>query len=97
MEPASVDTPPELVLLTSLHTMGDITTDYMDNSPVTADQVRSWTRRDPVLAPVVQFLQQSWPSQVDSDLTPFFSRKAELSLYKGCVLWGTRVVLPEPG
>ena len=37
VEPASVDTPPELVLLT----------DYMDNSPVTADQVRSWTHRDP--------------------------------------------------
>ena len=87
MEPASVDTPPELVLLT----------DYMDNSPITADQVCSWTCRDPILAPVVQFLQQGWPSQVDPDLTPFFSRKAELSLYEGCVLWGTRVVLPEPG
>ena len=80
-------TPPELVLLT----------DYMDNSPVTADQVRSWTRRDPILAPVVHFLQQGWPSQVDPDLTLFFSRKAELSLYEGCVLWGTRVVFPEPG
>ena len=69
--------------------MGDITTDYMDNSPVTADQVRSWTRRDPVLAPVVQFLQQSWPSQVDSDLTPFFSEESRAVAIQGmCVVGG---------
>ena len=87
VEPASTEIPPELVLLI----------EHLNNSPVTADQVRSWTRRDPLLAPVVQFLQQGWPSQVDTDLTPFFSRKTELSLHEGCVLWGTRVVIPEPG
>ena len=47
-------------------------------------------------------IPQSWQlwgclSQVDSDLIMFFLRKAELSLYEGCVMWETRVVLPKPG
>ena len=54
------------------------------------------TRRDPVLAPIVQFLQQGWPNVQGKDpqLAPFFNRKDELSLYEGYILWGTRVVVP---
>ena len=85
-EPAIVQTPPELVLLT----------EHLDNSPVTADQIRARTRRDPVLSQVVQFLQQGWPTvQGDTpQLAPFFAKQTELSLYEGCILWGTRVVVP---
>ena len=64
VEPAIIQTPPELVLLT----------EHLDNSPVTADQIRARTRRDPVLSQVVQFLQQGWPTvQGDTpQLAPFF-------------------------
>jgi hypothetical protein len=89
-EPACEHTPPELVLLA----------EHMADSPaVTASQVRSWTRKDAELAPVVQFLQQGWPSSIQNNpaLDPYFSKKDELSLYEGCVLWGTRVVVPKPG
>ena len=51
VEPASVETPPELVLLT----------DHLSESPVTASEICSWTRKDQELAPVVQYLQQGWP------------------------------------
>ena len=86
VEPATTTTPPELVLLT----------EHMADSPVTATQIRSWTSRDPELAPVVQFLRQGWPSTVDKDspMAPLFSKRLELSLYDGCVLWGTRVIVP---
>ena len=91
VEPASVETPPELVLLTN----------HLSESPVTAAEICSWTRKDPELAPVVQYLQQGWPHpsshQVNSALAPYLSRQSELSLYDGCVLWGTRVVVPQPG
>ena len=88
VEPAIAKTPPELVLLA----------EHLDNSPVTAEQIRIGTRRDPVLSQVMQFLQQGWPSiQRDNpQLTPFFVKKDELSLYNGCILWGTRVVVPVP-
>ena len=46
--PANVETPPELVLLT----------EHMADSPVTADQIRSWIHKDPVLSKVIQFFQQ---------------------------------------
>ena len=87
VEPAITKTPPELVLLT----------EHLDNSPVTADRLRAGTRRDPVLAQVVQFLQQGWPSvQVDQKLKPYFAKKDQLSLYGGCILWGATVVVPAP-
>ena len=86
VEPAIVQTPPELVLLT----------EHLGNSPVTADQIRARTRRDPVLSQVVQFLQQGWPTvQGDTpQLAPFSAKQTELSLYEGCILWGTRVIVP---
>ena len=69
VEPATTETPPELVLLA----------DHMSESPVTATQIRSWTRKDPELSLVVQFLQQGWPSKTsrgDSPkLAPFLSKK----------------------
>ncbi len=33
-----------------------------DRSPVTADHIRTWTRKDPDLALVLQFLRQGWPT-----------------------------------
>ena len=36
-----------------------------------------------------------WPQKLpEPDLAPFFSRKDELSVENGCVLWGYRVVIP---
>ena len=95
VEPAANKDPPELVLLM----------EHMANSPITADQIRSWTRKDPELAPIVQYLQQGWPTTTPTtssqegnpNLAPFFSKKSELSLHEGCVLWGTRVVVPAQG
>ena len=86
IEPAIAKTPPELVLLT----------EHLENSPVTADRIRLGTRRDPVLSQIIQFLQQGWPRSTGDNpqLKPFFAKKDELSLYDGCILWGTRVVVP---
>ena len=87
VEPAVSKTPPELVLLA----------EHLSSSPVTADQIRSHTRRDPQLAKVVQFVQQGWPSSCPApELLPFFERRDELSLFEGCLLWGARVIVPPP-
>ena len=86
--PAVTQTPPELVLLA----------DHLANSPVSAHQIRDWTRRDPQLAPIIQFVQQGWPSfcAEQDQLAPFFDKKTELSIHEGCLLWGSRVVVPTP-
>ncbi len=86
-EPAKEEITPELVLLA----------EHLEESLVTADHIRVWTEKDSVLSQVVQFLQQGWPAQCDSQLSAFSSKQAELSLYEGCILWGSRVVVPEQG
>ena len=83
--PKDVPLPGELVLLL----------DHLNDSPVTASDICVWTWRDPTLAKVV--VQRGWPDSTEEQLKPFSSRKDELSVLKGCLLWGSRVVVPEAG
>ena len=85
--PGKMETPPELVLLM----------EHLEDSPVTADHIRVWTRRDPSLSSVVQFLRQGWPAQSTPELHPYWSKRSELSLHQECILWGSRVVVPVQG
>ena len=67
-------------------------------SPVTAKEIAQWTERDPVLARVRRFVKRGWPSSVSEEaLQPYSRRKEELSVLDGCLLWGSRVVVPRPG
>ena len=43
------------------------------------------------------YIQQGWPAQCDPNLTPFYSRRSELSLHQGCILWGSQVIVPAAG
>ena len=87
VEPAKTTSPPELVLLM----------EHLENSPVTADDIRTWTRRDPQLARVFQFVQQGWPSNGVPELEKYSAMRSELTVYEGCILWGTRVIIPKQG
>ena len=62
--------------------------------PVDAETVRKATRENRVLSRVVTYEQRGWLSTVDSEFKVFASRKAELSVEAGCLLWGMRVVVP---
>ena len=86
VEPVLKEPPPEIVLLV----------DQLENSPITARQIQECTRKDPLLARVLQFVQQGWPRACPepAELTPFFEKRLELSVYNGCLLWGNRVVVP---
>lgn len=83
--------PPENIML--LH--------VLDQTPVTAGQVKKWTRQDPVLSKVVQFTQEGWPPDTivtnTNDLKPFKVRASELTTHDGCLLWGNRVIIPPQG
>ena len=81
-EGSQTSTPPELVLLM----------EHLSDSPVTDQHIRLWSRRDPLLSSIIQFLKSGWPSQSNPQTRPY-----ELSLYEGCVLWGIRVVIPPQG
>ncbi|XP_061567238.1 uncharacterized protein K02A2.6-like [Cololabis saira] len=69
-----------------------------DITLVTAEQVRTWTTKDPVLSRVREMVQRGWlPEQEGADFAPFTARKNELSVENGCVMWGARVVVPKKG
>lgn len=86
VEPVVKQLPPEIILLV----------DHLDNSPVTAHEIQECTSKDPQLAQIVQFVQQGWPNVCPEPdkLAPFFEKRTELSIYEGCLLLGTRVVIP---
>eukprot|EP00731_Ephydatia_muelleri_P024869 Em0016g1140a len=83
--------PTELVLLF----------ESLKDSPVDCSQVKHWTKKDPILSQVLQYILAGWPlhppSGASQTLLSFWQRRMELSTHDGCILWGNRVVFPEKG
>ena len=64
--------------------------------PVTVRQIAVTTQKCPVLSRVYQYCLSGWPEvEMEEPLEPLNRRRHELSLEDGCVLWGSRVVVPE--
>jgi len=67
----------------------------LEELPVDAKDISRESRRDPVLARVLNYTLTGWPSYVSSkELKPYFTRRHELTADQGCVLWGMRVIIP---
>ncbi len=74
-----------------------LTLSVLQDSPVTANDIKQWTSKDPQLSQVLQYTQQGWPGETNESLQPFATKKLELSSYDGCLLWGSRVIFPPNG
>ena len=71
--PADVPTPGETVLLM----------ETFQSSPVSIEEIRTWTKEDPVLSKVKGLLINGWKGDDGSeDLCPFRQRQVELSLQR---------------
>ena len=76
-----------LTIATELCSHGYLFNDtQLESLPVTAIQFAEQ---------VHQYVCQSWPAQVTSNLSPHFSRKDELAVVRDCALWGTRALIPD--
>lgn len=63
--------------------------------PVTSQQIRRETQRERILSRVLDYVKNGWTSESNDPLLKgYFSRRNELSLFQGCLLWGNRVVIP---
>ena len=82
--PTTVPTPAETTHLLN----------FLSSAPITPRLIADQPTRDPVLSQVLRHLEMGWPDTVEDALRPYLSRKNELSVEKGCILWGTRVVVP---
>ena len=64
--------------------------------PVTASQIAKESERDSELSIVMKSIQYGrWPGDTSVKLGPFHKRRHELTLLDGCVLWGSRVIIPK--
>lgn len=68
---------------------------YTDDLPVSAQEISAETHKDPVLGKVLNYTMNGWPKHnSDENLKDYFSRRRELTVDQGCILWGLRVVIP---
>ena len=82
--PGSVPVPTETVLLM----------EPLAFTPISAKQIRLWTDQDPILAKIKRQLLEGDPIEGGAQTDPYKRRQTELSVEDGCILWGSRVVLP---
>ena len=88
VKPDSVPLPGETILLM----------EHLEGTPVHSGHIKEWTKRDPTLSQVLRYTLEGWPTTNNSEeLNPYFSKRTELSVEDGCVLWGARVVVPSQG
>ncbi|KAI5086647.1 hypothetical protein C0J45_23302, partial [Silurus meridionalis] len=66
----------------------------VERAPITAAQVHRGTRNDPVLSRVVDIVMTGKGESDGLELKPYISRRHELSVQSGRLLWGRRVVIP---
>ncbi|XP_053229004.1 uncharacterized protein K02A2.6-like [Podarcis raffonei] len=69
----------------------------LPGAPVTATDIAEKTRKDAVLSRVLTWVGRGWPGGPHEDkFRPYATRQHELSMHKGCLLWGDRVIIPAP-
>lgn len=86
-KPNNVPVPQELVMLINT----------LQKSLVTDKDIKAWTDEDPVLSKVRCYIQTGWPQKVEPSVQRYKKLSIELSTINGCILRGTRVIVPEKG
>ena len=86
--PANTKAPVETVLMMEM----------LNEGPIKPDQIRKWTRTDPVLSKVLTYTQYGWPEKTKTeDVKPYLQKQNEITTEEGCLMWGNRVIMPKQG
>ena len=76
----------------------NLLTNHLSSTCISAANIKEWTSKDPILSSVRRFVSTGWPDiKLGDEFRPYTSRKSELSLLDGCLLWASRIVIPPPG
>ena len=64
--------------------------------PITAQQIQEETIKDVILKKVISYVQSGrWPlKKIDNDILPYYNKRNELSVQKGVIMWGLKVIIP---
>ncbi|XP_060126817.1 uncharacterized protein K02A2.6-like [Zootoca vivipara] len=74
-----------------------MTLELLPDRPIQAQEVAHHSTKDRVISRVLDWVWRGWPSSSPGpEFAGYTNRKHELSAHKGCLLWGSRVVVPQP-
>ncbi|XP_048003061.1 uncharacterized protein K02A2.6-like [Leguminivora glycinivorella] len=70
---------------------------YVQNFlPITSTDIKKATSKDPILVKVMMYIASGWPAYCDDEnLKPYHTRRNELYMEAGCILWGYRIIVPS--
>ena len=77
-----------------LHELNAFNIGQIEAFPVTATQLKHVTQHDPIVSRVLRYTRSGWPDSFSDALKPYYHRQSELSIEEGCLLWGSRVIVP---
>ena len=83
--PKDIPLPGEMVLLFEI----------LNSSPLTATEIRTLTDKDPLLSRVRNNVLRGWHDTDQPAMRPYRFCSSKLSVQDGCLLWGSRVVIPH--
>lgn len=64
---------------------------------VSVVEIAKETKRDGVLNKIIRYVSNEWPSvkKLEDSEQKYYAKRDELSVEKGCLMWGYRIVIPE--
>lgn len=72
--------------------------DVKDTDTFTSKELAARTAKDEQLRAVTTLARDGWPESskgLNPLVLPFFSKRREISVDEGCLLWGSRIIIPE--
>ena len=69
----------------------------IEDTGLTAKNIESHTRKDPVLSKVLHYVKNGWPDRETNctdEMTAYWNRRNDISIENGCLTWGCRVIIP---
>lgn len=67
----------------------------LQTTPLNFKEIAKTTKEDKVLQKVLHYSLTRWPEKVSAELEPYYNRRLEISIQESCLLWGSRVIIPE--
>ena len=70
---------------------------FSDKPVINYKSISRFTDQDSILSKVRRFILEGWDERYvtgKDEFRPYYSRRDELSVEKGCILWGARVIVP---
>ena len=67
----------------------------LEETNISFKEIAKATAKDRVLRAIKHYVRTYWPNNIITELKPFFVKRDELSVQEDCLMWGSRVVIPE--